>query len=192
MNSSRSVLVTALFAALIIVGAFLRIPLPPVPITLQTLMVLLAGLLLGWKLGLASVGIYLLLGLIGLPVFTTGGGYAAFFGPTGGFLVALLPAVTITGIGADAGWKHRDKNPWIFTASLILSSIMGTIVIYAIGVPWLKTSLGLSWQAALAGGMYPFLIGDTVKAIVAVMVALRLRERIMGILQRQTEIGDID
>ena len=94
---TRIVLI-ALFAALIAVGAFIRIPLPPVPITLQTLFTLVAALLLPLPVSISSVLVYLFLGIIGLPIFTSGGGLAAVTGPTGGYLIGLIPAVIIGGL----------------------------------------------------------------------------------------------
>ena len=82
-----------LFTALLAAGAYIQIPVPPVPITMQTLFVFLMGLLLGWKQGLASFMLYLFLGIIGLPIFTSGGGIAAATGPTAGYLWGMLPAI---------------------------------------------------------------------------------------------------
>ena len=88
--STKSLILCSLFAALIAVGAFIKIPIPVVPFTLQVLFTTLAGLLLGPKLGAISVGIYLLIGLIGIPVFTQGGGPSYIFQPTFGYLIGFL------------------------------------------------------------------------------------------------------
>ena len=101
LKELQSTVYASLFAALIACGAYLAIPIPisPVPIVLQNLFVLLAGLLLGGRWGLASVGIYLLAGAVGLPVFTGGkGGVAHFFGPTGGYLVGFAASVFVAGL----------------------------------------------------------------------------------------------
>ena len=87
----------SLFTALMILGAYIRIPIGPVPVTLSSFFVLLAGVILGSGWGTASVGIYLLLGALGLPVFTAGGGLALFAGPTGGYLLGFLPAAFLAG-----------------------------------------------------------------------------------------------
>ncbi len=181
MNQSRKLLLVSLFSALIIVGAFIRFPLPPVPITLQTFFVLLAGLLLGGSLATASVTTYLFLGLVGLPVFTSGGGFAALLGPTGGFLIGLLPAAFVTGFIAKQGWKpgHGTHS---YLVSCSIAVVVGTLIIYAAGVPWLKYSLDISWQKALMAGMIPFLPGDVIKAITAVLVSRAIKERIENFL----------
>lgn len=180
-TQTKKVLMTALFAALMAVGAYIKIPLPPVPITLQTLFVLMAGLLCGWKTGLASVAIYLFIGAIGLPVFTSGGGLGAMLGPTGGFLFGLIPAVLIAGICSDIGYRHQegeepDKKRFLIWCCIgaVLATFIG---IYGIGVPWLKINRQMSWGAAFTAGMVPFLIGDTIKMIVAVILARNFRER---------------
>ena len=95
--STKSLILCSLFAALIAVGAFIKIPIPVVPFTLQVLFTTLAGLLLGPKLGAISVGIYLLIGLIGIPVFTQGGGPSYIFQPTFGYLIGFLIGTYFTG-----------------------------------------------------------------------------------------------
>ncbi len=175
MNTKR-LLLTSLFSALIIIGAYLRFPLPPVPITLQTLFVLLAGLLTDWKLATASTAIYLLLGAIGMPVFSSGGGIGILLGPTGGFLFALLPAAAICGI---AGKLSKKNHPLLLN---LLFGFIATLVIYAIGVPYLKYNRSLSWDVAIKVGMLPFLIGDMLKLVVAAKLAVTFRPRIEELL----------
>ena len=94
---TRNLMMCALFAALIAAGAFIKIPIPVVPFTLQLLFTMLAGLLLGGKLGAISVGVYILMGLIGLPVFVEGGGIAYIFKPTFGYLIGFAAASYVTG-----------------------------------------------------------------------------------------------
>lgn len=169
--NERRILLVAFFTALIIVGSFIRIPLPPVPITLQTLFVLLAGYMGGPEVALMSVGIYLFLGAIGLPVFSGGGGFALFFGPTGGYLLALLPAALIAGFG---GFKRIWR--------MVLFGILATIVIYLGGVSWLKHLLSISLSQAIAVGMLPFLVGDGIKLGLAIALARRFSERVRSLL----------
>lgn len=174
----RRTVLSALFTALIIVGAYISFPLPvsPVPIVLQNLFVLLAGLLLGRRWALGAVALYLLLGLIGLPVFSAArGGLAHFLGPTGGYLIGFLLAAglaaTIVG-AAPRLWRE------------IVAVVVGTISIYLIGVPWLKVVADMSWPSALAAGLTPFLIGDALKAAAAVGIARLVRP----VLRRRAEV----
>lgn len=173
MKDNRSMgrpILACLFAALISVGAYIAIPIPgtPVPIVLQNFFIMLAGLLLGPAWGVIATMIYLVLGAIGLPVFAGGtGGIARFLGPTGGYLFGYIPAVFIMGLISRLCPKRRW---WLDAAALAA----GCAVVYAIGVSWLKTAIGSSWEKAIAGGLLPFLLGDTVKAALAVLLAGRL------------------
>ena len=158
----------SLFAALIAAGAFLAVPIGPVPIVLQNMFVLLTGLLLGPRWGLAGVGVYLLAGAVGLPVFAGGtGGIGRLLGPTGGYLLAYLPAVWIVGLvsGRTQGRIIGD----------VAAMVLGTLIIYGMGVPYLKVVTGMPWSKAVAVGMLPFLIGDGVKIAAAAVIARTLR-----------------
>ncbi len=164
----RWVVLASLMAALTAVGAFIHIPIGPVPIVLSTLFVLLSGLLLGSRWGLVSMALYLLVGAIGIPVFAGGkGGLVHFFGPTGGYLLGYVLASWITGFISE-----RSRGILIWE---ILAVIAGSLTIYGLGVPWLKIATQISWPKALILGMVPFLIGDTVKASVALMLARAVR-----------------
>ncbi|MCM2285389.1 MAG: biotin transporter BioY [Desulfobacula sp.] len=158
----------SLFVALIAVGAFIAIPIGPVPIVLQNLFVLLAGLLLGPVWGLACVAVYLIIGLAGLPVFAGGtSGLGKLFGPTGGYLLGYLPCVFITAsVSKGLGKK---------TAFDILAMVLGSLIVYAAGVPWLKAVTGMSLEKAVMAGMVPFLIGDALKIVAAAFLAKTLR-----------------
>ena len=168
-NSDLKMMVYAsLFAALTAVGAYISIPVGPVPIVLQSLFILLAGLLLGSTWGVAGVGIYLLAGAFGLPVFAGGtGGIGRFFGPTGGYLIGFLPAVYITGLISE----RRKKNVLID----VFAMICGSVLIYAFGVSWLKVITGMSLNRAVAVGMLPFLPGDALKIAAAAFIARSVR-----------------
>ena len=180
-NQLRMTVYASLFAALTAVGAFLAIPIGPVPIVLQNMFVYLAGLLLGGRWGLASVGVYLLAGACGLPVFAGGlGGISRLIGPTGGYLIGYLPAVFLIG-------KMSQKvNPRV--VSDVLAMICGTLVLYAFGVSWLKIVTGMPPVKALALGMFPFLIGDALKIAAAAAIAKVLRPvvRVPGYAFRDT------
>ena len=148
-----------LFAALVAAGAFIKIPLGAVPITLQTLFCFLAALLLPVKSATASIALYLFLGAIGLPIFTTGGGIAALVGPTGGFLIAMLPAVIVGSIVAS---KKHDNVLYNVFVILIME-----VIIYLGGVSYLAYSRDLSIKSAMIAGCLPFIPGDILKIIVA-------------------------
>jgi biotin transport system substrate-specific component len=164
----RMVVFASLMAALIAVGAFLAIPVGPVPIVLQNMFVLLAGLLLGSRWGAASVAIYLLAGACGLPVFAGGsGGVGHLIGPLGGYLLGFLAAAWVVGYVAE---RANGK-----IVAEVAAMAAGSLIIYGLGVFWLKTMLGLSLHKALAVGMYPFLIGDALKIAAAVPIARSIR-----------------
>ena len=162
------------FAVMTALGAYVRIPLPwtPVPITLQTLFVSLAGATLGPVLGSASQGLYLAAGAAGVPLFAGGLGGLAYLlgGPTTGYLLGFVPATVCT------GWLIRRREaPGILW--ILLSMAAGTLTVYACGVAWLVWSLNLSLAAALAQGLLPFLLGDAVKLCAAAGLVRGARRR---------------
>ncbi|PHR23182.1 MAG: BioY family transporter [Desulfotalea sp.] len=166
-NQLQMTVYSSLMAALIAVGAFIAIPIGPVPIVLQNLFVMLAGLLLGARWGMASVGVYLLAGVCGLPVFSGGGaGIGHFFGPTGGYLLSYLPAVFVVGSIAE-----RSTGLFARTVGLVGAHAL----IFLMGVTWLKVATGMSIAKAMAVGMFPFLIGDVVKIVAAILIARALQ-----------------
>jgi biotin transport system substrate-specific component len=170
----RMVVLASLMAALTAVGAYIHVPIGPVPIVLSTLFVILSGLLLGSRWGLASMSLYLLVGAIGIPVFYGGkGGIAHFFGPTGGYLLGYILAAWVTGFISE-----KSRGLLILD---ILAVLVGSLVIYGLGVPWLKMITQMSWPKTLMVGMAPFLIGDGIKAAAAVVIARSVRP----ILKRQ-------
>ena len=172
----RFMVLASLMAALAAVGAFIHVPIGPVPIVLTNLFVLLAGLLLGSRWGLASIGLYLLVGAMGIPVFAGGrGGIAHFLGPTGGYLFGFALAAWITGFISE-----RSRHLFFLD---ILAVIVGGLCIYALGIPWLKAVTHMSWNKTLLVGMVPFLIGDALKAAAAVVLARAVRP----MLNRQAE-----
>lgn len=163
----------SLMAALTAAGAYIAIPIGPVPIVLQNLFVMLAGLLLGGRWGLASIGVYLLAGALGLPVFAGGtGGIGKLAGPTGGYLLGFAAAAYLTGVIAEAG-RGRVLTD-------VLAMLAGTAVIYGFGVPWLKLVTGMSFAKAAAVGMLPFLIGDVIKIAAAIPIVRALRPVLDG------------
>jgi biotin transport system substrate-specific component len=174
----RWMVLASLMAALTAVGAYLYVPIGPVPIVLSTLFILLSGLLLGSRWGAISMGLYLFVGAIGFPVFSGGrGGLVHFYGPTGGYLLGYLLAAWLIGFISE---RSRGLLFWE-----ILGVATGSLVIYGLGVPWLKMVTQMSWSKALLVGMVPFLVGDAVKASAALILARAVRP----ILNRQRVIG---
>lgn len=167
---SRVALVV-LGSALIGLAAQIAVPLPfsPVPVTGQTLAVLLVAASLGSRLGAASVALYVVEGLVGLPVFAGGTfGVARLAGPTGGYLLGFIAAAALVGALAERGWDRRVRT-------CALAMLVGEVVIYAVGLAWLARfplSVGL-----LEAGLLPFLVGDAYKlalAALAVPAAARI------------------
>lgn len=168
MTQIKPMVYIALFVALISCGAFIAIPIGPVPIVLQNMFVLLAGLVLGPVNGLVCVTVYLIAGLAGLPVFAGAtAGIGKLFGPTGGYLIGYLPAVWAAGFISEK-MNHTRKGD-------ILALIAGCLIVYGTGVPWLKIAFAMDWSKALAAGMYPFLPGDALKMAAAAVLAPRIR-----------------
>lgn len=171
----RIMVFTSLFTALIIVGGYISFPIPlsPVPIVLADFFAMLAGLFLGASPGGACVGLFLFLGALGLPVFAGGkSGLAVLFGPTGGFLFGYLVCAIVIGLISQKGKASFFKN--------LVALIAGNIIIYGMGVPWLKLFLKLSWEKALAFGLLPFTPGIIIKIIIALSLS-----RILGPLLQQ-------
>ncbi len=172
--STREISYVALFTALIAVGAFVTIPLGPVPFTLQPLFVLLAGLVLGARLGALSVVAYLILGLMA-PVYAGGAsGLGVLFGPTGGYLVGFVLAAYV------AGAVSRTGDP--STSRYVVAGLAGLVPIYALGAPWLAISLGTTdLSVVLVGGVLQFLPLDIVKAVAAGVLAYSLVRSPLGL-----------
>jgi biotin transport system substrate-specific component len=152
-----------LFTALL---AQVAVPVPgsPVPITGQTLAVVLTAASLGPLRGTAVQVLYLLAALVGLPFYSeASGGYDVVFGATGGYVLGFIPAAYLIGLAAKHGADRQLRK------SLPLF-IAGQAVIFAVGVPWLAVSTGMTAAQALDAGFYPFILGGIVKAIIAGVV----------------------
>lgn len=150
------------FAVLTAIGAQIEIPHQPVPFTLQTFFVLLAGGMLGVKRGAMSMVLYLALGVVGLPVFSSAGfGIGRILGPTGGYLLAFPLAALLV------GWtlSHRSSLGWI-----VVSMILGLTVVFSLGTFQLKVVTGMSWSEALGSGFLIFSWWDLIKLAAAVAV----------------------
>lgn len=165
----RSVLPAVVGVAFLALLAQVRFQVGPVPITGQTLGVLLLGAAYGSSLGLATVGSYLLMGGLGLAVFSGGGaGWSFLAGPTGGYLLGFPVAAFLVGSLAERGW---DRRP----ARAALAMVAGNVVIYAFGLAWLSR-FAPDLPTTLAWGLWPFLAGDAVKvALAAALLPLAWR-----------------
>ena len=144
---------------LLAVSAQIKIPFYPVPVTGQTLVVLLIGITYGPRLGGATVAAYLLQGAMGLPVFAGAAvGMAALVGPTGGYLAGFFVAAVVMGFLAERGMGRS-------ATSTVIAMVIGNAVIYALGVSWLTSFIGV--EKALMLGMVKFLYGDALKLVIA-------------------------
>lgn len=154
---TRELILISLFATLTAISSQFQIPFGSVPITLQSLIPLLAGIILGAESGTMSQIIYLLLGFCGLPVFAGGtGGIGYVFGPTGGYIIGFIACSYVTGIIAG---RRKSFN----FIRLSTAMICGTLAIHILGVTWLAISLHVSIKKALLIGLLPFIPGDIIK-----------------------------
>jgi len=143
---------------LLIVSAKIKVPLYPVPMTLQPLAVLMIAMLFGRKLATLTVGLYIFKGIIGLPVFAFGGGLMYLMGPTGGFILGFFASAFVVGYLADRGWGRKISLS-------IISMLIGMAIIYILGIFQLAFLKGFNF--ALLKGFYPFLLGDFYKLLLA-------------------------
>ena len=137
------------------------LPISPVPITGQTFAVLMLAALLGSKRGVLAIIAYLVEGILGLPVFAGGMGPATLIGPTGGYLVGFVAVAYVVGKLAEMGWDRR-------VSTTIAAMLAGEIVLYTFGVCWLAIMTNI--RIALAVGLYPFIVGDILKVVLAAAV----------------------
>lgn len=158
----RSLILAALLGALTAIGAWLQIPVGITSITLQFLFTAFAGVLLGWKWGAVSQLLYVAIGLLGLPVFTQGGGIGYVLQPSFGFLLGLIPAAAVIG----ALTARRTGYLTVLAAVLV-----GDLILYAVGVPYMYLILHVYMQSAktfpaLLAAMLVYVPGDTLKIVV--------------------------
>lgn len=151
-------------AALVSISAQVAVPLSPVPITGQTLAVLLVGSALGALRGALSLVLYAVLGMVGLPVFSGAeAGVSIVLGPTGGYIIGFVFAAAFTGWIAQRAWDRKILRA-------IFGFLGGTAVTFVVGLPWLAITLNLSLQQTLQAGLYPFILGGIVKMLIAAFV----------------------
>jgi len=162
----RDIVLVITGAVFIYLTSRIVIPIPgnPIPITGQTFGVLLVGGALGLRRGFAAVSLYVLLGVVGLPFFAESkGGTSVIFCASGGYLIGFIAAGAIVGRLAELGWDRK-------LVGALGAMLVGSIVLYAVALPWLKVASGLSWQDTIQIGLVPFLLGDTLKAILAAVL----------------------
>lgn len=171
-NKTRLQVLSALFAALTAVFSQLAIPIHPIPITLGTLAVLLSGGFLGKKYGTLSMVIYILLGIIGLPVFSSmRSGAGVLVGPSGGYIIGFILTAFVIGAIVE---KYEDSYKAIF-----LGGILGSIACYVLGTLWFIMLTGKGLVAALGLCVIPFLPGDLAKVIIATILIKKYRKMLL-------------
>jgi len=164
LQKSRTIAYSAAFIGLLSLGAWVSIPFFPVPLTLQTLFVLLAGAVMK-RYAVIPVSLYVVLGALGLPVFHTGvAGFGILLGPTGGYLIGFIFAALVVGLAYE-----RES-----VTIRITGLLAGTVIIYGCGVAWLMYSLTIGLSPAVLSGVLPFIPGDVIKIYAAYIIAKRL------------------
>lgn len=164
--TTQELTIMGLLAAVLCVSSYINIPLPisPVPITAQLVVVNMIVLLLRQKKAAITVGVWMVLGMVGLPVFAGGtGGIGVFVGPTGGFVVGYLVMAFVCSVLKEKCKKEYQK--------LLILIGVGIPIIYIVGVSWMKLVTGIAWPVAWVTGVLPFLPGDILKAVAAVVIA---------------------
>lgn len=181
--STQDMVLCGVFTTLIAVGAFIKVPIPVVPFTLQFLFTMLAGLLLGGRKGALSVGVYILLGLVGLPVFAEGGGFWYILKPSFGYLLGFMLAAYVTGRMVER--KGRLSTGWV-----IAVNFLGLFIVYAAGMIYYYVICNYVIDTPIAIGplfLYCFVLavpGDICLCILAAILTVRVRpvfQRMAGI-----------
>lgn len=177
----------AIFAALMVAGAYITIPIPVVPLTFQTVISVLAGLLLGWKKGAISMSVYCITGLIGIPVFSQGGGIFYVVKPSFGYIIGFIAAAAVAGaISGKSGlplWRY------------IVGALAGFVADYIVGIPYCLVAAYLSnpatdlWKLFLTGGLI-FMPKDAILSVLAALLAWRVVPYIERSKRRSRADGD--
>jgi len=181
-NKVNDLVMISLFAALTAVGAFIKIPIPHVPLTLQTLMVMFAGLILGSRRGALSQLLYLVIGLLGIPIFAQGGGPGYVLQPSFGFLVGFIAGAYVIGKVVERGKNLRPSR-------ILIALLLGQAVIYLLGISYLHFNLNyvihkpVSFFTTIKIGFLVFIPGDILKTVVALFVVPPIRQRLLQLNQ---------
>lgn len=164
LHRSRTIAYSAVFIGLITLGSWISVPFVPVPFTLQTLFVLLAGTVMK-RHAVIPVSLYVILGALGLPLFHNGiAGVGVLLGPTGGYIIGFIMAALVTGLAYE--YPVRPVR--------ICGLVAATVLIYLFGIAWLMYSLDREFLPAFFAGALPFIAGDAIKAGAAYLIAERL------------------
>ena len=162
---------TAVFVAMLCAAAPLAVYVGPIPLTFGTLIIYMAGGVLGKKLASVAVAVYILLGAFGLPVFSGfSGGFGRLFGPTGGYLIGYIPLAYLSGLFVDGDHAAVRRGA--------LGMVLGTVVLYAFGTAWYMMQSSVSLVPALTACVLPFLPGDAAKIAVSAVCAPVIRRRV--------------
>ena len=177
---TRRIIYISIFAILTTIGARIAIPLPLVPFTLQTMFCMLAGLLLGPKYGAASQGLYMLMGLVGIPVFTGGGGLSSIFMPSFGYVVGFVACAWVTGtltqrMSADGRAPSAKEYAAAALAGVAAVYIFGLVHLYLIVNFWMPGN-GMPLMKVLSVGFFSTIGGDIIKAFISSVIVLRIRK----------------
>lgn len=180
----RGIVFSAVFAALLVVLSFFNLHLgfTPIPITLENLVVMLAGALLGARYGFFSIALVVVLTALGLPLLHGRGGLGLILGPTGGYIWAYPFAALLIGFFVS---RIKGNKTFTFVMTFLALEVFGSLLLYVTGVPWLAHVGHYSLHKALLLGCYPYLPGDAVKALAATLIVLPVRqmfpvERLVG------------
>ena len=163
----KYILTVFLGSILLTISSKIKIPFYPVPMTMQTFVVLFLGISFGYKIGLATVSLYLIEGIVGLPVFSNspekGVGIIYFTGPTMGYLIGFLPAVFLTGYLKLEDWTKKENRNLEFFFINLLKLLISVSVIYLLGLLWLSNLIG--FEKAILFGFKPFWIAELFKIL---------------------------
>jgi biotin transport system substrate-specific component len=188
----RGIVFSALFSALLVVSSYMNIHLgfTPIPISLENLVVMLAGAILGPIYGFLSVALVVVLTALGLPL-NGSGGLTKIIGPTGGFLWAFPFAAMFIGLFVK---RIKTRGVISFILLFLVLEVFGSLLLYVTGVPWLSHAAKMPIEKALALGCYPYLPGDAVKAVIAAIILQPVRKifpmgRIVGAAKNQKEFS---
>lgn len=171
IHTKTMALIGVMTAVICIMGPIsIQLPISPVPISLGTLAIYFAIYVLGMKKGTISCAVYLLMGFIGIPVFTAfTSGPAKLLGPTGGYLIGYIFMALVCGFVVD-----KTNNVFL----CFLGMVLGTAVLYLFGTAWLAHQADMTFAAALAAGVIPFILGDLAKIVIAIIAGGQIKKRL--------------